>query len=105
MSNVLEQGRVQTIGWLGCVPVIPNDDPDIVRIRTQFEWGTGSTEMQNATSFDAWIRSCTEISSEIILKMMNTVDPGETPPKSDVICKQIHNAQRTCAMKKSHGLC
>ena len=96
MAKILEKAENSTIGWIGCVPVIPNEDPDMLEIKAKYEQGDRSVSMQKSSSFDDWVRYCTAVSTEAILKMMNTVNPGEAPPRADVICAQIKEAQRQC---------
>ena len=96
MTNLPEQTEMPTIGWIGCVPVIPNDDPDMMVIKTKYDQGERSQSMQKSSCFDDWVRYCAAVSSEIILRMMTSVDPGEAPPNADVICEQIKQSQQQC---------
>lgn len=92
----ISEAETRTIGWIGCVRAIPNDDPDMLEMKAQYGQGKRSASMQESLDFDAWVKYCTAVSSDIILKMMNAVDPGETPPLADVIYGQIQEAQRQC---------
>lgn len=96
VSNSFEYADCGSIGWVGCVPVVHNADPDIVEMRYQYFHGDRSAAMENFATFDDFVRYCTAASTEIILKMINTVDAGEMPPRAGLLCKQIQRSQQEC---------
>ena len=90
------QANIGSIGWLGCVPTLPNKDNDIVEMKAQFaDKSKQSPSMKRCRTFDDWVKLCTALSSQVILQMMNTVEPGEAPPKAKVVSKQIRANQQT----------
>lgn len=93
-----------SIGWIGCVPVLTNEDADMQAFKEQFaEPDRQSASMRKSSSFDDWVRYCTAYSSTLILQMMNTVDAGQNPPKACVIASQIQNAQRQLVALRNSG--
>lgn len=109
VGNSFEQTDCSSIGWVGCVPVVHNADADIVDMRHQYFHGDRSAAMEKFATFDDFVRYCTAASTEIILKMINTVDAGEMPPRSDLLCKQIQRSQQKCmqlmrSVREDHDL-
>jgi hypothetical protein len=96
VDRLYEQAGCAAIGWVGCIPVVHNDDPDVVDMRHQYYHGDRSAAMEKCATFDDFVRYCTAASTEIILKMINTVDAGEVPPRADLLSKQIQHSQQKC---------
>ena len=90
----MSEVQLGLIGWLGCVPTLPNSDPEIIKMKAQYDDpGKRSPSMSKCGSFDNWVKFCTALSSNAILQMMNTVEPGEAPPKATIVSKQIQGNQ------------
>jgi len=100
---MFQQKNDNLIGWLGCVPVLSNDDPDLLAFKEQYsDPYSQSVSMRRTSSFDDWVRYCTAYSSMLILKMINTVNAGETSPKAHIIASQIRESQsKVMAIRKS----
>jgi hypothetical protein len=100
----MEQQTERPIGWIGCVPVLTNDDLDMLAFKKQYEDPSQqSPSMRKCASFDDWVRYCTACASMIILQMINTVDAGEAPPKACIIASQIQEAQRQLVALRNSG--
>ena len=69
--------KQEEIGWIGCLLALPKNDTELIELRKQF---------------NDWIRFCTAHSSLIILRMMNTVEPGESPPTAFKMKQQIQKS-------------
>lgn len=96
VDRLYEQAGCAAIGWVGCIPVVHNDDPDVVDMRHQYYHGDRSATMEKCATFDDFVRYCTAASTEIILKMINTVNAGDVPPRADLLSKQIQHSQQKC---------
>jgi hypothetical protein len=92
------------IGWIGCVPVLTNDDLDMLAFKKQYDDpNQQSPSMRKCSSFDDWVRYCTAYASIIILQMINTVGAGEAPPKACIIASQIRESQRQLVALRHSG--
>ena len=85
--------KQEEIGWIGCLLALPKNDTELIELQKQFNDRTHQSQsMKESSSFDDWVRFCTAHSSLIILRMMNTVEPGESPPTAFKMKQQIQKS-------------